>query len=123
MQGSRPQKVKISAQPPAGKSSDKMRHHFCPFGLVDNYVRLRGGNRSLDELFFVLRGGIPVQQHMVRTMLAKLLKSLGLNPKIYSFHSMRAGRSTDLYNWGFSVEQIKAIGRWSSNAVYKYIKH
>ena len=101
MQGSRPQKVKILAQPPSGKSRDKMRCHFCPFELVDNYIRLRGGYRSLDELFFVLRGGIPVQQHMVRTMLAKLLKSLGLNPKVYSFHSMCAGRSTDLYNWGF----------------------
>ena len=35
-------------------------------------------------------------------------------------HGIRLGHVTDLLNLGVSVETIKKLGRWKSNAVYVY---
>ena len=37
-------------------------------------------------------------------------------------HSFRGGRTSDLANMGYSIDQIKALGRWKFNAVYRYLK-
>ena len=116
---SQPQKIKISS---AKHEMKFKKRHFCPFILMKNYLKLRGDYSSLDELFFVFHGGIPVEQHFVRNTLTKLITRLGFDHRIYTFQAMRAGRATDLHKWGFSVEQIKIIGRWHLNAIYKYLK-
>ena len=42
---------------------------------------------------------------------------------LYGTHSLRSGRTCDLYKLGLSVETIKKIGRWKSNAVFRYLKN
>ena len=38
-------------------------------------------------------------------------------------HGICAGHACDLLDLGLSVEAIKKIGHWRSNAVYKYLKY
>ena len=102
----RPQKVQISAVKVTGET----KRHFCPFQLLDNYRMIRGDYTATNEQLFVLRNGEPISHNLVRAVLAQMITNINLDPKVYSFHSMQAGRSTDLYNWGFSIEQIQVIG-------------
>ena len=115
---SRPQKIKISA---LGKNDTYK--HFCPFELMSEYFRIRGDYCSLHEQFFIFKGHIPVTQQSVRKIFSQAILAIGLDPRTYRFHGIRGGHATDLYNWGFTVEEIKDIGRWKSNAIYKYIKN
>ena len=64
-----------------------------------------------------------MQGHEVRDVLRQVLADSGLNHKLYDIHSFRIGRATDLFKHGWSIEKIKEIGIWKSNAVYKYLKN
>ena len=46
---------------------------------------------------------------------------IGLEEVNYDTHSLRIGCAKDLQKAGLSVESIKDIGRWKSNAVYQYL--
>ena len=116
---SRPQKVKISAIPK--KNSEK--RFFCPFKTLTKYVRWRGNYQDESEQFFVFRDKSPVQPHHIRTVLRDLLDNIGLDNKLYDVHSFRIGRTSDLAKFGYNIETIKQMGRWRSNAVYRYIKN
>ena len=126
---SRPQKIKIAEakrieKSPGGPAVTTPFRHFCPFDLATKFLRARGVDYySVSEPFFVYRDHSPVEAEDVRKTLATLLKQINLNPTFYSFHSLRAGRVTDMAKWGFTVDQIKQIGRWKSNAVYRYLKY
>ena len=63
----------------------------------------------------------PVLPTQANTMLKKCIQQIGLNSNLYSFHGFRAGRGGDLLKLGLSVETIKKIGRWRSNAVFAYL--
>ena len=121
---SRPQKVKItSIQSQKGVAlKDQKKNFFCPFKLIKQFISMRGGYDSDMEPFFIFRDGTPVSHRHVRAMLRRCIGALGLNSSLYDCHSMRSGRSVDLLRFGYTVEQIKQIGRWQSNAVYKYLK-
>ena len=115
----KPQKVKIQEM----KNFSAKIRHFCPFQLVHDYITSRGRYKDLNEQFFIFRDGSPVKSSHISNMLRSLLKAVGINSSLYGFHSLRAGRATDLLNWGYSLEQIKLLGRWRSNAIYKYLKY
>ena len=124
---SKPQKITITGEVSENKmfltTNKQMQRHFCPFKLIQNYLDVRGRSfESPDEQFFILRGKILVEPVLVRNIMAELLRRMGLNDRLYSFHSMRSGRATNLHEWGVPVEQIKVLGRWKSNAIYKYLK-
>ena len=116
-----PQKVKITSSQ-AGSSTSHLFRNFCPFQLMQNYMLLCEGYDTTDELFFLLRDRTPVTVEMVRAELRILLHKLGLDPALYDTHSFRAGRSVDMVHFGCSIEEVKRVGRWHSNAVYHYLK-
>ena len=127
-----PQKIKIAAVPPKADNptqpnilshTGRKEAHFCPFNLINKYMKIRGDFESLDEQFFVFNGLIPIEQSEIRATLSTILSRIGKDSSLFSFHSFRAGCVTDLYKWGFTIEQIKDIGRWKSNAVYRYLKN
>ena len=115
---SRPQKVKITAQP----TRDSKRN-FCPFKIVINYMKIRGHYLNENEQFFVFSDRTPIQPNHVRNTLRRLLSNLNLNADLYDVHSLRAGRTCDLEKFGYSIDRIKTMGRWRSNAVYRYLKN
>ena len=118
---SQPQKIRIQACD-QGLSSTNKRKFFCPFTLMCTYFQLRGRYDDEKEIFFVFRDGSPVTMVEARKTLRDLLLQLGLNCTMYGFHSFRVGRATDMMKWNYKFEQIKLVGRWRSNVIYKYIR-
>ena len=110
-----PQKIKISAVPTKDNSQRSVRF-FCPFKSVIQYMAIRGSYNSTTEPFFVFADRSPVKPNQVRTLLRKLLDTLNLNSTLYDVHSFRIGRTCDLAKFGYSIDQIKAMGMWKSNA-------
>ena len=118
-QESGPQKVKIAAADP--KKVEKM--FFCPFSAVLHFMSTRGSYKSEEEQFFVFADRSPVCPHHFRSTLRSLISKIDLDPLLYDVHSFRSGRTCDLYKFGYSIDQIKSMGRWKSNAVYRYLKN
>ena len=58
-QGNKPQKIKITSN--KQEQSGRYTHrHFCPFILMQSYIKLRGQYESDDEQFFIYRDKSPV---------------------------------------------------------------
>ena len=124
---SRPQMVKISSAKTGLDSKLKPnlklpKTTHCPFKLLQEYLSLRGPYKSMSEPFFILADRSVVTPIMMSTCLKSAIKTLGFDETLYSTHSLRAGRTDDLLKLGLSVESIKKIGRWKSNAIYKYLQ-
>ena len=120
-----PQKIKITSEEPTeiGTNSTCDGKLICPFEAVRSFLRIRGGYINEQENFFIFRDKTTIQPKQVRTILRNCLESLGLNPVLYNTHSFRIGRTVDLWkNNKLSLQELKQIGRWRSNAVYRYLK-
>ena len=84
---------------------------------------IRGPYKDKQEQFFVFTDLSPVKPEHIRSLLRQLLHNLNLDKLLYDVHSFRIGRTCDLEKMGYTVDQIKAMGRWRSNAVYRYLKN
>ena len=113
-----PQEIKISAEEDTGRKNK----FFCPFKLIRSYMKARGNYTNDNDNFFVYSDGSPVQPAAAREMLKTCLRRINKNPDSFNFQSLRIGSTTDLLHFGFTVEQIKRLGRWKSNAIYKYLR-
>ena len=96
---------------------------FCPYAWNRTYMDMRPPISSDQEQIFIFKDGTPLQATHMRRLLRKILKHLKLEPFMYDIHSFRIGRATDLFKAGVPVEQIKQLGRWKSNAVYRYLRN
>ena len=120
-QESGPQKIKISA---VSNNTNRHTRFFCPFNLVVHYMSLRGSYQQGIEPFFVYSDRTtPVKPEQFRKILRDTLDAVNLDSSLYYVHSFRSGRTSDLAKFGYSIDQIKAMGRWKSNAVYRYLKN
>ena len=113
---SRPQTIKIWSE------VDENKLAFSPFRITNQFMKERGGYLTDEEPLLILHDRTPIKAVTVRAILKKIIKRLGLNHKYYNTHSFRIGRATDLMDAGFSIDQIKRLGRWRSNAVFSYIR-
>ena len=75
-----------------------------------------------NEQFFVFSNRDPVRIKNVRKLLKKTIELIGLDTKLYNTHSLRAGRSVDLVLMGIQIPVVRKLGRWTSNAIYAYLK-
>ena len=50
------------------------RRNFCPFKLVNDYMKVRGGFDYPQEQFFIFRDGSPVTPYNVRLILKECLE-------------------------------------------------
>ena len=85
-------------------------------------MHMRGLYITDDKEFMVFSDKTPVRDYHLRNLLRELLDRVGLDSSLYDVHSFRGERTCDLAKFGYSIEQIKIMGRWKSNAVYKYLK-
>ena len=76
----------------------------------------------MNEQFFIFRDKSPVTARNARELLKLIIANLGLDNKNYGMHSLRIGRASDLIKYNYSLEEVKRMGHWKSNAVYKYIR-
>ena len=118
-----PQTVKISSTPkPRIKGCERVNKKFCPFQLLRDYSMERPKYRDKNEAFFIFSDREPVKPEQMQQVLRNTLKIIGLNEKLYTCTSFRAGRTLDLHKMQISVESIKNLGRWKSNAVFTYMR-
>ena len=118
---SRLQKIKIVANK-IEKSGHYLKRHFCPFKLVNRFINNRQRIAQENEPIFIFRDGMPVTDKHAREVLKDIITKLGLEAHLYGLHSFRIGRMSDLAKYGYSIEEIRRMGRWQSNTVYKYIR-
>ena len=65
--------------------------------------------------------GRPYLYHQFLKLLRQLLTIVGADPDKYGAHSFRRGGATLAADMGASVEQLKALGDWRSDAYQAYI--
>ena len=110
----KPQIIKIK-----GKSTGDKK--FCPFVILRQYLSIRNSRRTDSEQFFIFREGSPVLPVHMRNVLYRCLVKLEFNPRSYGLHCLWSGHVSDMLKSAISVETIKKIGHWRSNAVYTYL--
>ena len=79
--------------------------------LIGNYLRIRGPFKDSQEQFFIFRDGNAVLPRHVAQTLRKAISALGLKANFYGTHSLRIGRTTDLVKFGYSIEEVRHMGR------------
>ena len=118
----RPQTIKITSVVGPKHVIRSQSCKYCPYTLLREYLRVRGTYKTDTEPFFVFSDGSPVMPVCLQKCLKSTLQAAGFQQHLYSVHSLRMGRACDLLQLGVSVETIKKIGRWRSNADFKYLK-
>ena len=91
---------------------------LCCVTAVQNYLHLRPCH---SQYFFSHMNGSPLTRSQFTGVLSKAIRCLGLPTQVYTSHSFRIGRASDLASKGLSNETIKQLGRWKSDAVEQYI--
>ena len=124
----RPQSIKVSSQRRLSSSYKAQNTEQlsvpCPYQLLNRYRALRGPCKADEsDRFFVYSDGSNVTTAQVQKCLKNILKLAGFSQRHYSFHSFHARRTHDLLKLGLSIETIKKIGRWQSNAIFKYLDY
>jgi integrase len=92
----------------------------CPVRAMTDYLGARG--KGEDETLFIHIGGLPLTRYQFQAVLKKAARVLGWDLSRFSSHSFRIGAATTAAANGVSNSTIMAKGRWSSNAVTKYVR-
>lgn len=88
----------------------------CPIKLLMSYLRVRDTNFiSSRPLFITSNGSQPSRSWFLSRFHTFFSKS-------FSGHSLRSGGATALAQAGYSLDDIKSAGRWSSDAFLIYIR-
>ena len=123
----KPQMIKISAMRNSSQSkSHKLvvtQNDYYPYKLLRTYANIRGDFKTDSEPFFVQSDHSPVTPRQINTVRKTTIRELGFDSSLYSSHGLRSGRTSDLAKLGLSMESIKKLGRWRSNAVYTYLRY
>jgi hypothetical protein len=95
---------------------------LCPVRAFVSWEKL--SEKELDQPLFRLSNGKPLTArkftYIVRGQLRGYLEGVDL---YISAHSFRIGLASMLAALGYSEDDIKAMGRWSSRAWLEYVKH
>ena len=94
---------------------------LCPVRAFKKWIKFKGKE---DELpLFRFSSGIPLTGKKFNEVVRDRLKGEVENiEKLFSSHSFRAGAASMMAAIGYSDDDIKAVGRWSSRAFMEYIK-
>ena len=94
---------------------------LCPVRAFKKWIKVKGKE---DELpLFRFSSGIPLTGKKFNEVVRDRLKGEVENiEKLFSSHSFRAGAASMMAAIGYSDDDIKAVGRWSSRAFMEYIK-
>ena len=99
-EGSRPQSIKIVSNQ-REKSGKYAHRHFCPFVVINDFIKMRGNYAHEMEQFFIFHDGSPMFPSQVQKMLNTVITNIGLDSSKYGVHSLRIERCTDLIKYGY----------------------
>ena len=85
----RPQFIKISAREVNSMARSTRDNVYCPFNLLEKFMKLRPKYKSSQEPFFVFKDYYPVTAQHVNSVLKIILHAGGFNENLYSCHSLR----------------------------------
>ena len=84
------------------------------------YCKIRGDQPGL---LFCQSDNRPISVHQFNSQLRRCLAFCGLDPRRYKSHRFRIGAACHRAEKGFSDAQIRALGRWKSDAFKLYIRN
>lgn len=93
----------------------------CPVRLLREYFRLRGPGARPEDPLFASATGAPLSTSAVNSIVKKAAEWSGVEGWVTG-HSLRIGGATAALAAGLTLEQIKAIGHWESEAVMRYFR-
>ena len=91
----------------------------CPVAVLLQYTSLRGKSPGA---FFLLKAK-DVSQSLFSLRLKQTLKVCTIDPNSFSSHSFRIGAASKWAAQGLSYVQMKRLGRWNSEAGFKYLRN
>ena len=92
---------------------------LCLVTALLQYIRLRGDRQGP---LFCHADFSPVSFHQFSTELQRCLTYCGLDISRYKSHSFRIGGACHAADKGFTDAQIRALGRWKSDALKVYLR-
>ena len=95
------------------------RDTSCPVSLLSKYMYIRP---KINGPIFVNQSGKAITRLQFQAVFHRCISFLSLDTARYNTHSLRIGRCTDMMTQGYSDSQIKAVGRWKSDAFKRYIR-
>lgn len=93
----------------------------CPVCLFLRLIRCRTPLLPSSAVY-VLPSGQYLTYSLLNSFIKKVIPLIGLDPKLYSSHSLRSGAATSAAEAGCQDNQIKRMGRWASDAFTNYIR-
>ncbi len=94
-------------------------NQYCPVMALKAFLSIRG---TQPGPLFCMSDNLPITRHMFCKVLNQCVSFLGLNSAQLTSHSFRIGRATLGLEQGLTIEQIRLMGRWHSDAFRKYLK-
>lgn len=92
---------------------------ICPVSQMLDYFSVRG---NAPGPLFCSADGSPIPRSYFTRSLKEVLQYCNLDEDRYKTHSFRIGAASWAAAKGMSDSQIRAFGRWNSNAFLKYIR-
>ena len=77
---------------------------------------------SVSTTLFCHFGGEPLTRYQFNAMLRRALNFAHVHDDHISSHSFRIGAASTAAQSSVSIDDIRAMGRWRSNAVLRYIR-
>ena len=98
------------------------REDICPVSAFKKWQAL-GPPVEVGQPAFRWANGTPLTSRKLNSIMRERLTGyLEGAEKLYTSHSFRTGAASMMGSLGYSDEDIKAIGKWSSNAFGNYTK-
>jgi integrase len=101
----------------------------CPVRAVQAWIEMLdlGGKINDGPLFRSVNRhgqiGGRLSDQIIADIVKGAAKAAGLDEKLISAHSLRAGCATQAAKRGLSDSKIKVLGRWKTNTFERYIRH
>jgi hypothetical protein len=92
---------------------------YCPVKAIHDYTLVRG---SSPGPMFLLPNNVHLSPRLFSSFLSSSLSWCNLAGANIKPHSFRIGAATFAASQGYTSSQIRAMGRWNSNAFEKYIR-
>jgi hypothetical protein len=95
-------------------------HAYCAACHLAIWLRKTASEQPNTHLF-VLRGN-PYDRGAIVATLKRMAARIGVDSKHVGGHSLRVGEATASATAGLDAEEIKALGRWMSEAYAQYVR-
>ena len=103
----------------------KIQGHTCPVTTSIAFLHQPDCNSRLHPYsspLFAMPNGEPLTRKSFINMLNQLCMASGLNPNLYSGHSLRIGAATSAAKRAVADHLIQVLGRWKSDCYKVYIR-